>query len=179
MTSDGTIWTGAGPYRLTWDDYGALVGSLIEQVRRDGFRPDAICAIARGGLVPAGYLAAALEVERMSVVRVRRTLDDRVYADKQPPSLRARPDDLSGCARILVVDDVAGTGATAALVDAHVRDQPAGQPDRDVRLAVLAHNPRSAFRPTYYGVRIDDWIVFPWEPAPDGAAGRPLPLDAP
>jgi hypoxanthine phosphoribosyltransferase len=170
--SGGTIWTGSGPYRMSWDDFGVLMIQLAGQVRRDGFRPDVICAVARGGLMPAGFLAATLEVARMEIVRVRRTVDDRVYADKQLATMdHSSGSSLNPGDRVLIVDDVAGTGQTAALVDDYVRGEAA-----EVRCAVLAHNPRSSYRPDYRAVEIDDWIVFPWEPASAGVIGRPLQL---
>src|SRR5262245_48955374 len=155
---------------MSWDDFGVLMAQLADEVRRDGFDPDVICAVARGGLMPAGFLAAALEVARIEIVRVRRTVDDRVYADKRLATMdRVSGSSMTGGDRVLIVDDVAGTGQTAALVDSYVRGGVA-----DVRCAVLAHNPRSSYRPDYRGVEIDDWIVFPWEPVPAGVVGRPL-----
>lgn len=169
------IWSRASPYLMTWADFGVLVERLEHAVRGDGFRPDALCCVARGGFVVAGYLALALDVPRLDVVRVRRTIDDGVYAAKQAPQLmdvgvgRSLQAD-----RILIVDDIVGTGATARLVDDHVRTNAA----TDVRLAALVHNPRSSYQPTYIGCQVDDWIVFPWEPNAGTTVGRSLELPA-
>ena len=168
------IWSGAGPYRMTWSDFGVLADRLAARIAADGFRPDVVCGVARGGLVPAAHLAIALDVERLHVVRVRRTADDAVYAAKVEARLRVlTPGGLSGARDVLIVDDIVGTGATAALVESHVRSAAAG----DVRLAALARNGRSGHRPDYRGVDVDDWVVFPWETA--DAAARPLDLAEP
>ena len=39
---------------MTWDDLGAGSRELAEMVHADGYRPDLILAIARGGLLVAG-----------------------------------------------------------------------------------------------------------------------------
>ena len=168
------IWTRTSPYLMTWSDFGILAERLCQAVRADGFRPDALCCIARGGFVVAGYLALALDVACLDVVRVRRTVDDEVYARKQAPQLWDSGTDRRGARRILIVDDIVGTGATAQLVDRHLREtSPA-----DIRFAALLHNPRSAYHPGYRALEVDDWVVFPWEATADTTAGRALDLQA-
>ena len=78
------IWSGAGPYRMTWSDYGVLTDRLTAQIAADGFRPDAICCVARGGLVTAAHLATVLDVERMHVVRVRRCAEAEPSEQRVP-----------------------------------------------------------------------------------------------
>ena len=42
---------------MSWDEAGIGARELAEQVYRDGYRPDIVLAIARGGLLVAGALA--------------------------------------------------------------------------------------------------------------------------
>lgn len=155
------MWARAGCYVMEWDDFGRCVEVLRAQVDDSGFAPTAICAIARGGLLPAAYLATTLAVERSSSVRVRRTVDDTRYAAKVPPepvpvhALELRPDD-----RLLVVDDIVGTGATAEVVLEALRPRCG-----EVRLATLVRNHLAPEVADYCAAVIDDWIIFPWEPA--------------
>ena len=44
---------------MHWDNLGAGSRELAELVHRDGYRPDIVLAIARGGLLVAGALHAA------------------------------------------------------------------------------------------------------------------------
>ncbi|MGZ0230699.1 MAG: phosphoribosyltransferase, partial [Acidimicrobiales bacterium] len=55
---------------LDWATYGVAVRQLAQQVADDGFQPDLILAIARGGLFVAGSLGYALAVKNLYVMNV-------------------------------------------------------------------------------------------------------------
>jgi len=55
---------------MTWDDLGAGARELAERVHADGYEPDVILAIARGGLLLAGALAYALGVKNTYTMNV-------------------------------------------------------------------------------------------------------------
>jgi len=42
---------------MSWSDLGDGAGVLAEQIHRDGYRPDIVLAIARGGCSSAGRSA--------------------------------------------------------------------------------------------------------------------------
>ena len=56
--------------RLTWETFGQASRSLAQQIHDDGFRPDIILAIARGGLLVAGALGYALSVKNLYTMNV-------------------------------------------------------------------------------------------------------------
>lgn len=155
------MWTRQGPYLLDWTVFGVLADVLTQAVRADGFVPDVILAIARGGLVPGGYLACALDVPTTCVVRVRRTADDSRYAAKQSPVIDEWDDRIILGSRILIVDDIVGTGVTAHALLENLT--ATGIAEDAVRFASLVRNQQSGFLPHYCAAAIDDWIVFPWE----------------
>ncbi len=64
-------------------------------------------------------------------------------------------------ASVLIVDDVADTGATLKLV----RDFCAGHAAR-VRTAVIYEKPQSSEKCEYVWARTDRWIDFPWSSEP-------------
>ncbi|WP_330460393.1 phosphoribosyltransferase domain-containing protein [Streptomyces sp. NBC_00820] len=169
------MWSRQGAYELSWHDLGTALDSIARSVRADGFTPDVVLGVARGGLLAASYLTCALDVPQMSLVRVRRTRDDSQYAAKRPPLLEQEgPVPKPGTA-VLVVDDIVGTGATADVVREHLRT--AGVTDTDVRFAALVRNHRSGYVPDYCPAVVDDWVVFPWEQGWGRTAGtRPFPL---
>jgi hypoxanthine phosphoribosyltransferase len=142
---------------LTWELFGTATRELARQVHDDGYRPELIVAIARGGLFVAGGLGYALDVKNLSVVNVEfyTGVDARLDMPVMLPPV-PEPVDLRG-ARVLVADDVADTGATLALVQdfcaAHVAE---------VRCAVLYEKPRSKVQCRYVWRRTDRWIDFPW-----------------
>ncbi|MFE6101429.1 phosphoribosyltransferase [Streptomyces laurentii] len=170
------MWTRRGPYELSWETLGTMLERIAADVRAEGFAPDVVLGVARGGLPAASYLTCVLDAPVLRTVRVRRTRDDGQYAAKQAPELEAA--ELPGVGagtKVLVVDDIVGTGATAEAVRAHLLGL--GVAERDLRFAALVRNHRADYRPDHCPAVIDDWIVFPWEEGWGRTAGaRPLPL---
>lgn len=142
---------------LSWNRFGSAADELAQRVTADGFPPDLILAVARGGLFVAGALGYALAVKNVAVINVEfyTGVDERL---DMPVVLPPVPNtvDLAG-ARVLIADDVADTGETLALV----RDFCAGHV-ADVRCAVLYQKPRSIVDCEYVWRRTDRWIDFPW-----------------
>ena len=146
---------------LTWSDFGTATAELARAVHEDGYRPDLVLAIARGGLFVAGGLGYALGVKNLHVINVEfyTGVDERL---ELPVVLPPVPDPaaLSG-ARVLVADDVADTGGTLELVTAFCREHVA-----EVRCAVVYEKPCSSVHCDYVWRRTDRWIEFPWSSAP-------------
>ena len=142
---------------LTWELFGTASRELAEQVAADGYRPDIIFSVARGGLFVAGALGYALDVKNLHVANVEfyTGVDERL---PMPIMLPPVPNlvDISG-SRVLVTDDVADTGATLKLVREFCEGHVA-----DVRCAVVYEKPRSEVRCEYVWRRTDRWINFPW-----------------
>jgi hypoxanthine phosphoribosyltransferase len=142
---------------MTWEDLGAAVDELASQIRADGFRVDAVLALARGGLPLAGALAYALGVKNMATLNVEfyTGVDERL---EEPLLLPPVPDlALLRSERLLVVDDVADTGRTLALAR-----EFCAQHGPEVRTAVLYEKPQSVVHCDFVWRRTDRWINFPW-----------------
>ena len=142
---------------MSWNDLGIGSRELAEQVYRDGYRPDIVLAIARGGLLVAGALAYALGVKNTFTMNVEfyTGIDERL---DMPMLLPPVPDLVDWHeARVLIADDVADTGATLALVKDFCEGKVA-----EVRCAVLYEKPRSEVKCEYVWRRTDRWITFPW-----------------
>jgi uncharacterized protein len=158
---------------LTWERFGTASRELAEQVAADGYLPDIVLSIARGGLFVAGALGYALGVKNLHVANVEfyTGVDERLPV---PIMLPPVPDatDLSG-ARVLVADDVADTGATLKLV----RDFCSGHV-ADVRCAVVYEKPHSTVRCEYVWRRTEEWIEFPWSTLPPVVSRDGQVLDA-
>ncbi len=151
---------------LTWAGFGEAGRELAQQVADDGYQPDLILTIARGGLLPAGALGYALDVKNLVVVNVEfytgvdQRLDVPVFLPPVPAAVH-----LAGF-KVLVVDDVADTGETLRLVRDFCADHVA-----EARTAVLYEKPRSAVRCEYVWRRTDRWIDFPWSSTPPVTGG--------
>ncbi|MGQ0848431.1 MAG: phosphoribosyltransferase [Actinomycetota bacterium] len=150
-----------GRETFTWDDFGTGCRELAGMVHRSGFEPDVVLAIARGGLLPGGAVAYALNSKNIVVVNVEfyTGVDQRLELPVMlPPFLT--PDLVAG-SQVLVVDDVADTGLTLDLVKQFCAEHVA-----DVRCAVLYEKSRSVVKCDYVWRRTDDWIDFPWSSLP-------------
>jgi hypoxanthine phosphoribosyltransferase len=55
---------------MSWGDLGIAVEELAAAIEADGFRLDAVLALARGGLPLGGALAYALGVKSMATLNV-------------------------------------------------------------------------------------------------------------
>ena len=142
---------------MSWDDLGKGARELAEAVAADGYHPDMVLGIARGGLLVAGALGYALGVKNTFTMNVEfyTGIDERL---EMPMILPPVPDlvDLER-ERVLIADDVADTGLTLKLV----MDFCAGKVG-EVRCAVLYEKPRSVVSCEYVWRRTDRWIDFPW-----------------
>ena len=153
---------------MTWGELGVGARLLAEAVVADGYRPDLILGIARGGLLVAGAVGYALGVKNTFTMNVEfyTGVDERLDMPMILPPVPELVDFES--TRVLVADDVADTGETLKLVKQFCADKVG-----EVRCAVLYEKPRSAVRCEYVWRRTDQWITFPWsaeEPVQEPAA---------
>ena len=142
---------------MSWDDLGGASRALAQTIYDDGYKPDIILSIARGGLLIGGALGYSLGVKNTFTMNVEfyTGVDQRL---DMPMLLPPVPDlvDFANT-KVLVADDVADTGATLELVRAFCAGKVA-----EVRLAVLYEKSRSTVQCDYVWKKTDDWIVFPW-----------------
>jgi len=157
---------------LGWELFGVAVRELAQTVVDSGFVPDVVVAVARGGLPPGGALAYALDTKVVGTLNVEfyTGIDERLPDPVVLPPL-LDIDALDGV-RALVVDDVADTGETLALVCALMAEHCA-----EVRTAVLYAKSRSVVEPTYAWRRTDRWVTFPWSALPPVTASDPTGSD--
>jgi hypothetical protein len=146
---------------LDWADVGPATRALAETINDDGFQPEVILAIARGGLFVAASLGYALGVKNTWTMNVEfyTGVDKRLELPIILPPVPAFVDLEE--AKVLVADDVADTGATLALVKEYCGPR-VGQ----MRIATLYEKPRSVVKCEYVWRRTDRWIVFPWSAEP-------------
>jgi hypothetical protein len=142
---------------LSWDHIFELCFKISSDVRKSGFRPDAIVAVGRGGWIPARIISDFLNIRDLYSVKaehwdVAETKDNARIT--QPINV-----DIKG-KKILVVDDVADTGKTLKVVVNHIKKSGAEK----IKSAVLQYKKTSTFSPDYTGEVLEKWvwIVYPW-----------------
>lgn len=147
---------------LGWAAFGEVARAFAADIARR-YRPSVVVGIAKGGVFVGGALAAALGAD-FHPVRIEKRRRD---AGALPEAVRELPD-LTG-KRVLVVDDVASTGATLARGRALARKSGA----REVKTAVLVARPRGA-RPDFAAFATDELMLFGWDYQLDGTGQGPV-----
>jgi len=141
----------------TWDEIYEMLLSLAEKIRRDGFQPDLIIGICRGGWPPARVMSDLLGNPKMANISVEFYVD--VAERKSKPVLTQPISTSVEGKKVLILDDVADTGKTLEIVKEHLFTRGADQ----VKIATIYYKPWSIVTPDYYEKETRRWIVFPWE----------------
>ncbi len=158
---------------LGWEQFGEASRELAKMVADDGYEPDMILSIARGGLCIGGALGYALAVKNTYTMNVEfyTGVDERLEV---PRILPPAPDFVDlGQAKLLIVDDVADTGHTLK----SVHDFCAGKVG-EVRTAVIYEKSHSVVQCDYVWKRTDLWINFPWSDKPPVVEREGIVADA-
>ncbi|MGB1503657.1 MAG: phosphoribosyltransferase, partial [Ilumatobacteraceae bacterium] len=135
---------------LGWEQFGEASRELAKMVADDGYEPEMILSIARGGLCIGGALGYALAVKNTYTMNVEfyTGVDERLEV---PRILPPAPDFVDlGQAKLLIVDDVADTGHTLK----SVHDFCAGKVG-EVRTAVIYEKSHSVVQCDYVWKRTD------------------------
>lgn len=151
---------------LTWDDVDRLIDHLIPQFDHDY---EGMVIITRGGIVPGGLLAAALQMKNILTASVDFPAEAEMDLTRQrnrfvswPQFIQFPGEDVLSSRRILVVDDVWGSGRTITAVKNRISGL-GGIP----HTCVLHFNPNrnlfGKYHPDYYAATTDAYIVYPWE----------------
>jgi hypoxanthine phosphoribosyltransferase len=147
---------------ITWEEVDRLIDHLLPQFKREF---TAMVIITRGGIVPGGLLADAMDITHILTAAV----DFPAQLESRKSPLMAWPefiqfpaDDKLRGRPTLIVDDVWGGGRTITAVKNRV-SAAGGFPET----CVLHFNPyRNLFgsvRPDYYAAVTDAFIIYPWE----------------
>lgn len=147
---------------LTWEDVTKLIDHLIPQFDETF---EAMMMITRGGLIPGGLLAEAMGIVNILTAAVdfpAESEQKRTGLYAWPRFLQFPSDELLRGRRVLVVDDVWGSGRTITAVKNRV-SAAGGFPSTCVFHFNPYRNLFGAARPDYYAAVTDAYIVFPWE----------------
>jgi hypoxanthine phosphoribosyltransferase len=142
---------------LSWDQIQAMVADLATQGHGSY---DALLAVTRGGLVPAGLLAYHLQLRNILVAAVQ-FYSGVARRAQQPTFLQFPSASLLEGRRILIIDDIWDSGKTIMAVKERVA-AAGGTPVT----AVLHYKPEASLfpdRPDYFVQTTLAWIVYPWE----------------
>ncbi|MBI5354104.1 MAG: phosphoribosyltransferase [Chloroflexi bacterium] len=147
---------------ITWDEMDRLIDYLLPQFKREF---TAMVMITRGGIIPGGMLAEAMNITHILTAAVdfpAQMASQRSSLMMWPEFIQFPSEDKLRGRPTLIVDDVWGSGRTITAVKNRV-SAAGGFPET----CVLHFNPyRNLFgsvRPDYYAAVTDAFIIYPWE----------------
>ncbi|HMQ34557.1 MAG TPA: phosphoribosyltransferase family protein [Chloroflexaceae bacterium] len=156
-----------GVERIGWERFGALAARLSEQLADLGV--DAVVGVARAGLFPATAVACALRLDLFPARATRRVRDVVTY--QRPVWVVDVAEGVAG-RRVAVVDEMADTGETLALVAARARARGAAS----VFTASLVSHSWASPAPDVTAMVTDALVIFPWDRLVfEAGAWRPHP----
>jgi hypoxanthine phosphoribosyltransferase len=155
---------------VSYDDMNAMLNKMYRDMAIEGYKPDVVVGLTRGGLIPAVHFSHYFDVP---MVAFKYSLRDHPGTDPIEKLI-----ELTGqYANILIVDDICDEGHTLheifeAMKTAPGVVDPAGMGmmiEMFFKTAVLQHNlGATLFEPDYAGEEINkvekpEWIVYPFE----------------
>jgi uncharacterized protein len=146
--------TRQGVQPISWEDVHSICRGIAMAAEK--FEPQVILGIARGGLYAGTLLSHLLRKDMYAVYLTRRHLDEKV---SDTPVWRVRPPDLVAGLRVLVVDEISGSGQTLRMVKEELSRMGTGE----VRTAVLYAHSGGVSVPDYIGLVSDALIINPWD----------------
>ncbi|SEO47614.1 phosphoribosyltransferase [Aquisalimonas asiatica] len=147
------------------------------QVYESGFRPNFIVGLWRGGSAVGIYVQECLQTLGVETDHIAlRTSYQGMHdydAMVASPDAKIRVhgthyllDNLNRDDRLLIVDDVFGTGHSVAAVLRRLNNQLKRNMPTDTRVATLYQRPsanQTGITPDYCQYQSEDWLVFPYE----------------
>lgn len=141
----------------SWDQIYEMLIELAKRVKDSGFKPDLIVGVCRGGWAPARVMSDLLENANTASIRIEFYLAPGVTS-KKPVISQAIMVPVKGV-KVLVVDDVSDTGESLKVAVDHLDVCGA----KAIKTATLYYKPQSIFKPDFFIIQTEQWIIFPWE----------------
>lgn len=144
--------------RLSWEEVEDLMWRVFLDMREEGYDPDVVIGVSRGGLAPARILSDYLQKKYICTFQMGHW-DEQASLSEKPRIVFPLPDvDLSG-KRVLVVDDVSDEGGTIESVVSYLKPRV-----KDIRTAVLVTKADSRLKADFCARTMKDWrwVMFPW-----------------
>lgn len=149
--------------KVDWEEIQNLSFKIAEQIIEDKRNIDLIVPILRGGMPIAMLLSSMLNVDDMSCIHIKRSINDDPNAEfKKIPIYKGitNADKISG-SNILIVDDTLDSKITLDYtIDLLKKYNP-----KSINIAILYNFNKETFGNVYSGEEVKNykWVVFPWE----------------
>lgn len=150
---------------VLWDEIVEWCRRLADKVKMEGFKPDVVVAIARGGYVPARLLCDFLDINdliSLQVLHWGKAAEITAVAHVKYPFVV----DLSD-KKVLLVDDIVDTGDSVIIARDYILDK--WKPAELKTAAMQWISPVAKIKPDFYVEEVKEWVwyQYPWTRAED------------
>jgi uncharacterized protein len=141
----------------TWNQIYDMLLNQAEKIYSEGYKPDLIVGISRGGIVPARILSDLIETPNIEIIQIE--FYSGIAKTTSEPILKHPLRGLVSGKKTLLVDDVSDSGKSLKLAKNHLQQQGAAE----IKTATLYTKPQSITKPDFAEKQTSRWIVFPWD----------------
>lgn len=133
---------------------------MSKDIKRSGYEPDVIIALARGGWFAGRVLCDFLGLDDLTSLKIEHYVGAAAIDTGTPHVRYPLADSAVKGKKVLIVDDIVNSGESMLSAVAHVAERK----PREIRTASLQYVGSSKLDPDYVGERLEDWawIVYPW-----------------
>ena len=131
---------------VSWDEIVDWSYNLAQIIKRDGYKPDVVIALARGGYVPARLICDFLDIENLLSIQSQHWTEAAKAEEKAIIKFPYQVD-LSGY-RVLIVDDIVDTGDSLKLARDYIVEK--WRPVEAKTAALQWISSVAKFKPDYY-----------------------------
>jgi len=155
---------------LSWMDVEEACIKIYEEMKRDGYTPQSIVALLRGGVVPARIFSDYFDI-LLDFFALDVKLYDGINDRRDQPDIKEFYGDVRG-KETLIVDDIWDSGKTMNAVLNYLGEEK-------VKTATLCWKKTAQGKPDYYAIAVEDnvWVIFPWEVREHIRGSELLPLN--
>jgi len=132
------------------NDYSMLSDSIKE------YNPDALIAIARGGMTIGHFLGENLNMRKVYSINAIHYDDTKKLKDVK---LFNFPD-LTNHKKVVLVDDISDSGDTLETIIEVLNNK---YPNLDIKVATIFYKKHTKVIPDFYIKQTDKWVVFFWD----------------
>ncbi len=141
----------------TWNQIYDMLLNQSQKIAADGYKPDIIIGVSRGGVVPSRILSDLLETRDFATIEIEyyRGINQTILEPILKQCLNTQLTDK----KTLLVDDISDSGFSLQLAKKHLHQQGA----KELKIATLYTKPTTITKPDYYEKLTSNWVIFPWD----------------
>lgn len=141
----------------SYDDFTSDLRVLKEKVDTSFSKPDALLAIARGGLTMAHFLAMAWDINKLYVMNAssydanNKAGELRLFNIPEIPPLDKK---------VLIIDEIVDSGASLKKISEYFTTK---YPEKEFKTAVIFQKQEAIYKADFSLKENAEWIDFFWE----------------